>query len=303
MEAGALPWADFEAAGRYWAESSARVRASRAGQQLPWAWDWEWRAAAGPQAALPGQGGFLALRPVARRVVLAGTIEAGARGAEEAWPPDEPAAEEEEEAVEEEDGCSLGGAAAGEPLPQGGGGAGFAEWAEFEFHVLWSSAFGVPAVYFTATFTDGAPLTPAAVSRAFSQSGADGGGGSGGGGSGGGVGGDGGEPLAESWTFLTQEEHPVLGTPAFMFHPCQTAERLACLAAPPRAGGAGATGAGASGMHARRYLLAWFAMMAPTLRLELPPAAYLALHEALLPAAEVAGSSSSSSCSSSTKVS
>jgi hypothetical protein len=42
-------------------------------------------------------------------------------------------------------------------------------------------------------------------------------------------------------------------------------------------------GAGASGMHARRYLLAWFAMMAPTLRLELPPAAYLALHEALLP--------------------
>jgi hypothetical protein len=292
MEAGALSWADFETAGRYWAENSARVRASRAGQLLPWAWEWKWRAAAGPQAALPGQGGFLELRPVARRVVLAGTIEAGARGAE-AWPPDEPAAEEE--AVEEEDGCSLGGAAAAELPPQGGGG-GLAEWAEFAFHVLWSSAFGVPVVYFTASFADGAPLVPAAVSRAFSQGGADGG--DGGGSGGGGVGGGSGEPLAESWTFLTQEEHPVLGTPAFMFHPCQTAERLACLAAPPRAG-AGATGAGASGMHARGYLLAWFAMMAPTLRLELPPAAYLALHEALLPAVEAAGSSSSSSSSSS----
>ena len=70
MEAGTLSWVDFEAAARYWAESSSRVGATLAGQRLSWVWDWEWRAA-GAQGVLPGQG-FLALRPVARRVLLQG---------------------------------------------------------------------------------------------------------------------------------------------------------------------------------------------------------------------------------------
>ena len=252
MEAGTLSWVDFEAAARYWAESSSRVGATLAGQRLSWVWDWEWRAA-GAQGVLPGQG-FLALRPVARRVLLQGRCTPEAEDKYEQRPAEEQQEEDTSRLEVEEAMAAVEG-----------------EWVEFTFHVLWSATFSVPVMYFTANFADGSPLPAAAVCSAVALH-SD----------------NGGEPLGQPWTFLTQEEHPVLGTPAFMFHPCQTAERLASMAAPPPAGRPGAA-AGLRLRHVLRYLLAWLAMLAPTLRLELPPATYLALLEALLPSCPAAG--------------
>uniref|UniRef100_A0A383VXS2 Ubiquitin-like-conjugating enzyme ATG10 n=1 Tax=Tetradesmus obliquus TaxID=3088 RepID=A0A383VXS2_TETOB len=37
------------------------------------------------------------------------------------------------------------------------------------------------------------------------------------------------EPSQADWTFITQVEHPLLRTPCFMLHPCQTAARMQLL--------------------------------------------------------------------------
>ncbi|MDP2439725.1 MAG: ATG3/ATG10 family protein [archaeon] len=85
-----------------------------------------------------------------------------------------------------------------------------AEAPSFECHILFSRTYGVPALYFNGYHSDGTPLGADQVVLGLFAN-----------------------PAlldAESrWSTLTQEEHPTLGTPFFLLHPCRARELLSQL--------------------------------------------------------------------------
>ncbi|XP_052489087.1 LOW QUALITY PROTEIN: ubiquitin-like-conjugating enzyme ATG10 [Gossypium raimondii] len=79
-----------------------------------------------------------------------------------------------------------------------------------DFHIVYSSTFRVPVLYFRAYCSDGRPLPldeiekelPACASKELQK---------------------------KKWTFITQEEHPYLKRPWYKLHPCGTAEWMKLL--------------------------------------------------------------------------
>uniref|UniRef100_UPI00358E6FE4 ubiquitin-like-conjugating enzyme ATG10 isoform X4 n=1 Tax=Myxine glutinosa TaxID=7769 RepID=UPI00358E6FE4 len=136
--------------------------------------------------------------------------------------------------------------------------------ARFEYHVVYSLSYAVPVLYLNAHTLDGrrlsldsilsrASLTLRAgldgagtsrVSGAESQDGDDY---------------DGRTECAIRWDGLTQQEHPLLGHPFYVLHPCRTAQLLQ-----PIVGLA----------HAERrqlnYLVSWLSTVGPAVGLSLP---------------------------------
>uniref|UniRef100_A0A8D0FIV7 Ubiquitin-like-conjugating enzyme ATG10 n=1 Tax=Strix occidentalis caurina TaxID=311401 RepID=A0A8D0FIV7_STROC len=75
----------------------------------------------------------------------------------------------------------------------------------YEYHVLYSSSYQVPVLYFRACFLDGRPLTLDEIWKnvhACYQA----------------------RLLERPWDTITQQEHPLLGQPYFVLHPCRTNE-------------------------------------------------------------------------------
>ena len=80
-----------------------------------------------------------------------------------------------------------------------------------EYHVLYSSSYSVPALYFKIHESNGKALrleefwdiVPEAFSNATSGE--------------------------SKWKFVTQQEHPFLGSPFFHLHPCHTAEAMRAI--------------------------------------------------------------------------
>ncbi|KAI8051921.1 uncharacterized protein B0P05DRAFT_479938 [Gilbertella persicaria] len=62
---------------------------------------------------------------------------------------------------------------------------------QFEHHIVYSTSYQVPVLYFKATHLDGTPLSPQHIDRL-------------------------------SQARLSQLDHPVLGTPFWYIHPCDT---------------------------------------------------------------------------------
>ncbi|XP_031556178.1 ubiquitin-like-conjugating enzyme ATG10 [Actinia tenebrosa] len=80
-------------------------------------------------------------------------------------------------------------------------------YAKYEYHVMYSPSYGVPVLYFTASTQDGRPLSLEEVWKSIPDV----------------------YQLRlkdERWTFLTQQEHPILGKPFFQLHPCHTADMM-----------------------------------------------------------------------------
>ncbi|KAL4609497.1 ubiquitin-like-conjugating enzyme ATG10 isoform X1 [Arapaima gigas] len=75
----------------------------------------------------------------------------------------------------------------------------------YEYHVLYSSSFQTPVLYFRASTLDGRPLSLddmwANVHPNYRQ-----------------------RLLQGPWDTITQQEHPCLGQPFFVLHPCRTQE-------------------------------------------------------------------------------
>ncbi|KAK1345140.1 hypothetical protein QTO34_013848 [Cnephaeus nilssonii] len=76
---------------------------------------------------------------------------------------------------------------------------------KYEYHVLYSCSYQVPVLYFRASFLDGRPLSLKDIwegvhecYKARLQQG--------------------------PWDTITQQEHPILGQPFFVLHPCKTNE-------------------------------------------------------------------------------
>ncbi|KAL4378729.1 hypothetical protein GQ457_02G004870 [Hibiscus cannabinus] len=79
-----------------------------------------------------------------------------------------------------------------------------------DFHIVYSSIFRVPVLYFRAYCSDGRPLLLDEIEKELPVCSS--------------------KELSESkWTFITQEEHPYLKRPWYKLHPCGTNEWMKLL--------------------------------------------------------------------------
>ncbi|XP_076353328.1 autophagy-related 10 [Tachypleus tridentatus] len=108
----------------------------------------------------------------------------------------------------------------------------------FEYHVIYSMSYSVPVLYFTAWRQDGSPLSLEEVWGQVPQCYQK-------------------QLKKQRWSILTQQEHPLLGRPSFVLHPCQTAQFMkAVLPSCER--------------KESNYLLLWLSTVSPLVGLELP---------------------------------
>ncbi|KAG9262927.1 ubiquitin-like-conjugating enzyme ATG10 isoform X1 [Astyanax mexicanus] len=110
----------------------------------------------------------------------------------------------------------------------------------YEYHVLYSSSYQVPVLYFTASTLDGRLLSLEEVWNSVHPDCRT-------------------QLLNEPWNTLTQQEHPVLGQPFFMLHPCRTEEFMQPILETAR-------------REKRRinYVVTWLSVVGPMVRLVVP---------------------------------
>ncbi|XP_028413493.1 ubiquitin-like-conjugating enzyme ATG10 [Dendronephthya gigantea] len=77
----------------------------------------------------------------------------------------------------------------------------------FEYHVVYSSSYNVPVLYFNAWSQDGKLLSLSDIWQQVSEIHQD-------------------FLNHDKWSFITQQEHPLLHRPYFLIHPCHTAELM-----------------------------------------------------------------------------
>ncbi|XP_074426381.1 ubiquitin-like-conjugating enzyme ATG10 isoform X3 [Larus michahellis] len=110
----------------------------------------------------------------------------------------------------------------------------------YEYHILYSSSYQVPVLYFRACFLDGRPLTLDEIWKsvhACYQA----------------------RLLEGPWDTITQQEHPLLGQPFFVLHPCRTNEFMSSILA----------GSRKQNRHTN-YIILWLSIVGPVVGLNLP---------------------------------
>ncbi|KAL2099733.1 hypothetical protein ACEWY4_004127 [Coilia grayii] len=137
----------------------------------------------------------------------------------------------------------------------------------YEYHVLYSCSYQIPILYFRASTLEGRSLSLEEVWKNVHPNYQ--------------------QRLRQGpWDTITQQEHPLLGQPFFMLHPCKTEEfmRPALETA-----------------HAKRmgvnYIVTWLSVVGPVVGLDVP------LSYALAVGAPVPGTSASASAAASTAAS
>ncbi|XP_072462337.1 ubiquitin-like-conjugating enzyme ATG10 isoform X5 [Notamacropus eugenii] len=120
------------------------------------------------------------------------------------------------------------------------GPAAASEVIRYEYHVLYSYSYGVPVLYFRASFLDGRPLTLKEIWDGVHQFYKA-------------------RLLQEPWSTITQQEHPILGQPFFVLHPCKTNEFMTSLLEN-------------SGKDKRNtnYITLWLSIVGPVVGLNIP---------------------------------
>ncbi|XP_065922330.1 ubiquitin-like-conjugating enzyme ATG10 isoform X2 [Magallana gigas] len=106
----------------------------------------------------------------------------------------------------------------------------------YEYHILYSPSYGVPVLYFNAHTQGGKLLAleeiwkrvPDVYKERLSE---------------------------ERWTFITQQEHPLLGRPFYYLHPCHTADLM--KNSPVLT-------------DKRHYIVSWLSAVGPVVGLKLP---------------------------------
>ncbi|XP_061280306.1 ubiquitin-like-conjugating enzyme ATG10 isoform X1 [Bos javanicus] len=115
-----------------------------------------------------------------------------------------------------------------------------AEVIKYEYHVLYSCSYQVPVLYFRASFLDGRPLALKdiweGVHECYKM-----------------------RLLQGPWDTITQQEHPILGQPFFVLHPCKTSEFMTPVLK--------------NSQKINRnvnYITSWLSMVGPAVGLNLP---------------------------------
>ncbi|XP_048706037.1 ubiquitin-like-conjugating enzyme ATG10 isoform X2 [Caretta caretta] len=110
----------------------------------------------------------------------------------------------------------------------------------YEYHVLYSSSYQVPVLYFRACFLDGRPLTLDEIWEGVHECYRA-------------------RLLEGPWDTITQQEHPLLGQPFFVLHPCRTNEFMAPVLANSRRENRNIN-----------YITSWLSIVGPVVGLNLP---------------------------------
>ncbi|XP_064294503.1 ubiquitin-like-conjugating enzyme ATG10 isoform X2 [Phalacrocorax carbo] len=111
----------------------------------------------------------------------------------------------------------------------------------YEYHVLYSSSYQVPVLYFRACILDGRPLTLDEIWKsvhACYQA----------------------RLLEAPWDTISQQEHPLLGQPFFVMHPCRTNEFMSSVL----------TGSWKQQNRHTNYIILWLSTVGPVVGLNLP---------------------------------
>ncbi|GAB1599766.1 ubiquitin-like-conjugating enzyme ATG10 [Argonauta hians] len=104
-----------------------------------------------------------------------------------------------------------------------------------DYHVVYSYSYGVPVLYFNMYWKDGSLLSLDEVWSLIPCHYRD-------------------RFLAERWTFITQQEHPIVHRPFFYLHPCHTTDLMKNIELKQK----------------KDYILSWLSCVGPVVRLELP---------------------------------
>ncbi|XP_014450898.2 ubiquitin-like-conjugating enzyme ATG10 [Alligator mississippiensis] len=115
-----------------------------------------------------------------------------------------------------------------------------AEVIRHEYHVLYSSSYQVPVLYFRACFLDGRPLTLDEIWEGVHECYQA-------------------RLLEGPWDTITQQEHPLLGQPFFVLHPCRTNEFMASVLALSQ-----------KENRYMNYISSWLSIVGPVVGLNLP---------------------------------
>ncbi|XP_058512308.1 ubiquitin-like-conjugating enzyme ATG10 isoform X2 [Ochotona princeps] len=110
----------------------------------------------------------------------------------------------------------------------------------YEYHVLYSCSFQVPVLYFRASFLDGRPLTLEDIWEGVHQCYRE-------------------RLLQAPWDAITQQEHPILGQPFFVLHPCKTNEFMTPVLKNPQ-----------KINRNINYVTTWLSVVGPVVGLTLP---------------------------------
>uniref|UniRef100_A0A8C9W892 Ubiquitin-like-conjugating enzyme ATG10 n=2 Tax=Scleropages formosus TaxID=113540 RepID=A0A8C9W892_SCLFO len=143
----------------------------------------------------------------------------------------------------EEDVCALGKETQ-EGAPDGSEWEALdAEWSaaiRYEYHVLYSSSYQTPVLYFRASALDGRPLSLEEmwdnVHPSYRR-----------------------RLLHSPWDTITQQEHPCLGQPFFVLHPCRTWDFMSPILE-----------AAQNECRKLNYIVSWLSVVGPMVGLEIP---------------------------------
>ncbi|XP_073143594.1 ubiquitin-like-conjugating enzyme ATG10 [Henckelia pumila] len=114
----------------------------------------------------------------------------------------------------------------------------------YNFHIVYSLSYRVPVLYFHAYCSDGQPLALEDIEKDIPVNSA--------------------QLLTKSkWTFLTQEEHPILNRPWYTLHPCGTMEWMKLLLG-------NKTCIDKDGLPVDKYLVSWFSVVGQIFGLKIP---------------------------------
>ncbi|XP_063312832.1 ubiquitin-like-conjugating enzyme ATG10 isoform X1 [Pelobates fuscus] len=107
----------------------------------------------------------------------------------------------------------------------------------YEYHVLYSISYQAPVLYFRASFLDGRPLTLDEIWQRVHECYKP-------------------QLLNGPWETITQQEHPILGQPFFVLHPCRTNEFMSLIHGNTSRNG--------------NYITSWLSIVGPVVGLMLP---------------------------------
>ncbi|CAI5787320.1 Hypothetical predicted protein [Podarcis lilfordi] len=110
----------------------------------------------------------------------------------------------------------------------------------YEYHVLYSCSYQAPVLYFRACFLDGRPLTLDEIWKGVHECYRE-------------------QLWQGPWDTITQQEHPLLGQPFFVLHPCRTNEFMSAVLS-------------SSYKQSRNtnYIISWLSIVGPMVGLSLP---------------------------------
>lgn len=111
---------------------------------------------------------------------------------------------------------------------------------KYEYHVLYSCSYQVPVLYFRASFLDGRPLALKDIWEGVHECYKT-------------------RLLEGPWETITQQEHPILGQPFFVLHPCKTNEFMTPVLKNSRKINSNIN-----------YITSWLSIVGPVVGLNLP---------------------------------